>query len=93
MNLDETLISKLQNPSARFRSNTNQAVNYVPVSRAAGGIVPSGIYKIAGENVAVKLVLRQDDKEIARLEVKADKKEIVGKLLRVIVESARKMNV
>lgn len=90
LNLNDALVSKLQTLSVQFERGANQAVNYVPVRRAVGGIVPSGIYKIAGETVTAKLVLRRDDKEISRLTITAPKNEIAEKLMQAIIDTTQK---
>ena len=93
LKLTDALITKLQTLSVQFERGTNQAVNYIPVRRAAGGISPSGKYTISADGmVTVKLVLWRDDKEIARLEVTADENKIVEELLQKIIEAAQKSN-
>lgn len=87
LKLTEILIPKLRELSIRI-SRHQSAINYVPARIAKGGILPSGLYTISGENVTVELVLRRDEKEIIKLEVKGTKNDIAEKLLQFIVTAA-----
>jgi len=84
LNLTETLIPKLRELSVSTTRGEGSAINYIPARQAKGGIIPSGLYTVAGENVTVELVLRMDEKEVAKLEVKGTKNDIAEKLLSAI---------
>ncbi len=89
LELEEKLIPKFRELSISTTRGEQGAINYIPARQAKGGIVPSGLYTVAGENVTVELVLRMDEKEIAKLEVKGTKNEIAEKLLSAIISAAK----
>ena len=89
LNLEEFLISRLRESSANTERGEQTAINYIPARTAKGGIIPSGLYTISGENVTVELVLRRDEKEIAKLEVRGAKNDIAEKLLQAIISASQ----
>ncbi len=88
LGLSETLIPKLRELSINTRRGEQSAINYVPARQAKGGIIPSGLYIISGENVSVELVLRRDEQEIAKIKVEGTKTDIAEKLLQAIIKAA-----
>ncbi len=88
LGLSETLIPKLRELSINTKRGEQSAINYVPARQAKGGIIPSGLYIISGENVSVELVLRRDEQEIAKVKVEGTKNDIAEKLLQAIIKAA-----
>jgi hypothetical protein len=83
------LISSLRELSTNTSRGEQTAINYIPARAAKGGIIPNGLYTISGENVTVELVLRRDEKEIAKLEVKGTKNDVAEKLVRAIITASQ----
>jgi hypothetical protein len=89
LNLTGTLIPKLREISFSKARRQQGAINYIPARQAKRGIIQSGLYLVTGEKVVVEVILRLDDKELAKFEVTGAKNDIAEKLLQAIISAAK----
>jgi len=87
--LSESLATELRAWSLNtIRGGSAANINFVPVSGISGGLTPSGLYKVTGELVEVEIALRQGDRTVETIRIKAAKSEIAKKIAEAVAQRA-----
>jgi hypothetical protein len=69
---------------AAMRGNEQPAMIYVDSEELPGAIHPTGTYRIEGEKVSVRLVLRRDQATVSDLQVEGTKGDVQGLMERLL---------
>ena len=85
LELGKELKQRLNEESyAVTRGNMQPAMIYVDAEELPGAIRPTGTYRIEGEKVSVRLVLRRDQATVADLQVAGTKGDVQGLMERLL---------